>query len=151
MNSERSEHPGPTADSAHLGPERPGVRLVRAHAGRACAQLDVEPEGHPAGATAEAVIAVGSAAALAAGASALASAGEPLARARPRILELSANLFREESRGRLTAEAELTHRGRTTLIVDVRVRDEREKLVAALVVTELAASRAPRTPARRAS
>ncbi|HEV8675850.1 MAG TPA: hotdog domain-containing protein [Methylomirabilota bacterium] len=148
MSSERSDHPRLTTDRTHLGPERPGLRLVRAHGGRAWVQLDVEPEGRP-DAGADAIIALGNAAALAAGASVLAAPGEPSARPLPRILELSVNLFRDGSRGRLTAEAELTYRGRTTLIVDVRVRDEHEKLVAALVVTQLAP--AGDVPARLAS
>jgi len=41
----------------------------------------------------------------------------------------------------LTAEAEIVHRGRTTLIVDVRVTDDQGKLVAKLTATLLAPTR----------
>jgi acyl-coenzyme A thioesterase PaaI-like protein len=45
------------------------------------------------------------------------------------------------------AEAEIVHRGRTTLVVDVRVSDERGRLIAGLTATLLA----PATPAATAS
>ena len=55
----------------------------------------------------------------------------------PLTLQLSANLIRTTSRGTLAAEAEIVHRGRTTLVVDVRVSDDQGRLVAKLVVTQL--------------
>lgn len=55
----------------------------------------------------------------------------------PLTLQLSVNLLRNTNQGTLTAEAEVVHRGRTTLVVDVRVRDEQQKLVAKLTVTLL--------------
>ena len=48
----------------------------------------------------------------------------------PLTLQLSANLMRNTNQGTLTAEAEIVHRGRTTLVVDVRVWDEQQKLIA---------------------
>jgi acyl-coenzyme A thioesterase PaaI-like protein len=36
------------------------------------------------------------------------------------------------------AEAEIVHRGRTTLVVDVRVSDDRQRLIAKFVATLLA-------------
>src|SRR5574341_1014089 len=56
----------------------------------------------------------------------------------PLTLQLSVNLIRNTNRGTLTAEAEIVHRGRTTLVVDVQVFDEQRRLVAKLVATQLA-------------
>ena len=47
------------------------------------------------------------------------------------------DLIRYAKRGTLTAEAEIVHHGRTTLVVDVRVFDEQRKLIAKLVATQL--------------
>ena len=65
----------------------------------------------------------------------------------PLTLQLSVNLIRNANRGTLVAEAEIVHRGRTTLVVDVRVSDERGRLIARLTATLLA----PATPAATAS
>jgi uncharacterized protein (TIGR00369 family) len=56
----------------------------------------------------------------------------------PLTLQLSVNLIRNTNRGTLTAEAEIVHRGRTTLVIDVRVSDDQGRLVAKLVATLLA-------------
>ena len=56
----------------------------------------------------------------------------------PLTLQLSVNLIRNTDRGVLRAEAEIIHRGRTTLVVEVKVRDEQGKLIASLSVTQLA-------------
>ena len=56
----------------------------------------------------------------------------------PLSLQLSVNLIRNTNRGTLTAEAEVTHRGRTILVVDVQVFDDDRALVAKLVATLLA-------------
>ena len=55
----------------------------------------------------------------------------------PLTLQLSVNLLRNTNQGTLTAEAEVVHRGRTTLVVDVLIRDEQQKLVAKLTATLL--------------
>ena len=41
----------------------------------------------------------------------------------PLTLQLSVNLIRNASHGTLTAEAQIVHRGRTTLVVEVSVFD----------------------------
>jgi acyl-coenzyme A thioesterase PaaI-like protein len=46
-------------------------------------------------------------------------------------------VIRNTNRGSLVAEAEIVHRGRTTLVVDVRVCDDRQRLVAKFVATLL--------------
>ena len=65
----------------------------------------------------------------------------------PLTLQLSVNLIRNANRGTLVAEAEIVHRGRTTLAVDVRVSDEQRRLIARLTATLLA----PATPVATAS
>jgi 1,4-dihydroxy-2-naphthoyl-CoA hydrolase len=59
----------------------------------------------------------------------------------PLTLQLSVNLIRNTGQGVLTAEAEIVHRGRTTLVVDVRVTDDQGKLIAKLTATLLAPTR----------
>lgn len=61
----------------------------------------------------------------------------------PLTLQLSVNLLRNTDRGSLTAEAEIVHRGRTTVVVDVRVVDDRGRLMAKLVATQLAPAAPP--------
>jgi uncharacterized protein (TIGR00369 family) len=56
----------------------------------------------------------------------------------PLTLQLSVNLIRNTNRGTLTAEAQVVHRGRTTIVVEVKVTDEQARLLAALVATLLA-------------
>jgi len=65
----------------------------------------------------------------------------------PLTLQLSVNLIRNTNRGTLTAEARIIHRGRTTLIVEVDVLDDRRRLIARLVATQLA----PAAPPARAN
>jgi uncharacterized protein (TIGR00369 family) len=66
---------------------------------------------------------------------------------------MSANLIRNTNHGTLVAEAEIVHRGRTTLVVDVRVSDAERRLIAKSVATLLAptvtAGSAPADPAGR--
>jgi len=69
----------------------------------------------------------------------------PTAELRPELfpltLQLSVNLIRNTNQGVLTADAEIVHRGRMTLVVEVRVTDDRGKLVAKLTATLLAPTR----------
>jgi 1,4-dihydroxy-2-naphthoyl-CoA hydrolase len=55
----------------------------------------------------------------------------------PLTLQRSANLIRNANRSTLVAGAKVVHRGRTTLVVGVRVSDDRKQLVAKLVATLL--------------
>jgi acyl-coenzyme A thioesterase PaaI-like protein len=54
----------------------------------------------------------------------------------PLTLQLSVNLIGNTDRGSLTAEAEIVHRGRITLVIEARV--DRQRLIAKLVATQLA-------------
>ncbi|PYM47705.1 MAG: hypothetical protein DME14_14250 [Candidatus Rokuibacteriota bacterium] len=68
----------------------------------------------------------------------------------PLTLQLSVNRIRNASRGTLTAEAQIVHRGRTTLVVEVSVFDGQRRLIAKLVATQLAPAAPPATaPAGR--
>ena len=59
--------------------------------------------------------------------------------------EFVRKLNTEWKRGTLTAEAEIVHRGRTTLIVEVTVLDDECRLIARLVATQLAPAAPPAT------
>ena len=61
----------------------------------------------------------------------------------PLTLQLSVNLIRNTDRGTLTAEAQIVHRGRTTLVVEVQVFDDRRRLIAKLAATQLAPAAPP--------
>ena len=129
------------ADRSHLtgsdGPtriDRDGIRLLSAEDGKARLQRTLDAGLSP-WAAPGAIITLGNAAAAAAGTSAL---DAPAAEHPPLTTQLSVSLFREASRGILTAEAATIYRGRSTLVVDVKVRDEQQCLVATLVVTQLA-------------
>jgi uncharacterized protein (TIGR00369 family) len=55
----------------------------------------------------------------------------------PLTIQLSVNLIRNTNQGTITAEAHIVHRGRTTMVIEVKVRDEQERLLATVVVTAL--------------
>ncbi len=115
------------------------THVLEAHDGKALARLQVHSDLPPLAASG-AVLTLGNAAAFAAGTSALDRTGAAAPERLLMLLQLSVNLFRQAGRGTLTAEAETIYRGRSTLIVDVKVRDDQTRLVAALVVTQLAPS-----------
>jgi uncharacterized protein (TIGR00369 family) len=117
-----------------------GTRFVSVGEGRAVAQLDYKPSltqltglFH-----AGAIIALADEAATAAAMWQANPTGELKPELFPLTLQLSVNLIRNTDRGTLTAEATIIHRGRTTVVVDVQVTDERHRLVARLMATQLA-------------
>ena len=61
----------------------------------------------------------------------------------PLTLQLSVNLIRNTERGTLTAEAQIVHRGRTTVVVEVQVLDDQRRLIARLTATQLAPAAPP--------
>lgn len=117
-----------------------GTRFVSAGRGRARATLDWKPEL----AQLTGLFHAGAIVAFADETATAAAMWEtnPTAEFRPELfpltLQMSVNLIRNTNRGTLTAEAEIVHRGRTTLVVDVQVFDEQRKLIAKLVATQLA-------------
>ena len=117
---------------------------MEARDGRALARLRLPSLRAPLDSGATAIL-VGKAAAIAAASTALGGAGRIVPDEALRAVELSVSLFRDATAGVLTAEAETLFRGRSTVVVHVKVRDEQPGLVAALVVTQLA------EPVRRAS
>jgi 1,4-dihydroxy-2-naphthoyl-CoA hydrolase len=62
----------------------------------------------------------------------------------PLSIQVSTNLIRNTGCGALTADAELVHRGKSTIVADVRVTDDQSRLVAKVTVTLLV----PKAPAR---
>ena len=70
----------------------------------------------------------------------------------PLTRRLSVSLIRNTDRGALTARAEIVHGGRTTLVIEVAVVDERKRLIAKLVATQLAPAAPPASaPAARSA
>jgi 1,4-dihydroxy-2-naphthoyl-CoA hydrolase len=117
-----------------------GTRFETAGQGRARAYLDFKPEltqltglFH-----AGAIIALADETATAAAMWETNPTGEFRPELFPLTLQMSANLIRNTNQGTLVAEAEIVHRGRTTLVVDVRVSDDRQRLLAKFVATLLA-------------
>ena len=55
----------------------------------------------------------------------------------PLTIQLSVNLIRNTNHGDITAEARIIHRGRTTMVIEVKVQDEQARLLATVVVTVL--------------
>jgi acyl-coenzyme A thioesterase PaaI-like protein len=134
MPDEHSEHvPIPDRVEA-VGGESPC--LLQARDGKAQARRTLHPGLSP-WAAPGAIVGLANAAAAAAGASALGPKKAPASELVPLTVQLSVNLFREASRGTLTAAAETIYRGQRSLIVEVKVHDEQQSLVATLVVTQL--------------
>jgi uncharacterized protein (TIGR00369 family) len=69
----------------------------------------------------------------------------------PLTIQLSANLIRNSSTGKLIAEAVPLHRGRTSMVIQTTVRDEHGRVMAVVTVTLLvpegSSTRASRTEA----
>jgi 1,4-dihydroxy-2-naphthoyl-CoA hydrolase len=61
----------------------------------------------------------------------------------PLSIQVSTNLIRNTGRGALTADAELVHRGKSTIVADVRVTDDQSRLIAKVIITLLV----PKAPA----
>lgn len=53
----------------------------------------------------------------------------------PLSIQVSTNLIRNTNCGALTADAELIHRGKSTVVADVRVIDDESRLIAKATVT----------------
>lgn len=59
----------------------------------------------------------------------------------PLTFQLNFNQVRNASGGKLLADAQIVHRGRTILVVEVKVRDEDGGLIATMTVTQMAPRR----------
>ncbi|MGH8013173.1 MAG: PaaI family thioesterase [Candidatus Binataceae bacterium] len=117
-----------------------GISLLSAGGGRACAKLNISPAVmQPTGLYhAGAIVSLADTTATSACLAETNPNGEPRADLFPLAIQISSNLVRNTNEGGLTADAEIIHRGRTTMVVNVRVADERGRLVANTVVTLLA-------------
>lgn len=120
--------------------ESHGTRFLTVGEGRARAQLDFRPSltqltglFH-----AGAIIALADETATAAAMWETNPTGELRPELFPLTINLSVNLIRNTNRGTLTAEAEVVHRGRTTLVVDVLVSDDQGRLMTKAIATMLA-------------
>jgi 1,4-dihydroxy-2-naphthoyl-CoA hydrolase len=58
----------------------------------------------------------------------------------PLTIQMNANLIRNVNQGKVTAEARLVHRGRTTLVAQTEVRDQHGRLLVLLSTTHLVPS-----------
>jgi len=118
-----------------------GTRFVRVSAERAVLELDFKPEltqmtglFH-----AGAIISLADEACTAlASARAMTDGWDP--NRFPLTVQLSANLVRNVDRGTLTAEALPIHQGRTTMVVQSTVRDDRGRLLATVTATQIVPS-----------
>jgi uncharacterized protein (TIGR00369 family) len=59
----------------------------------------------------------------------------------PLTIQLSANLIRNTSAGKLIAEAIPVHRGRTSMVMQTTVRDEQGRVMAVVTATLLVVNR----------
>ncbi len=59
----------------------------------------------------------------------------------PLAIQVSTNLVRNTDHGTLTADARVTHGGRTTQVVTTEVRDEEHRLLAVVTTTHLVVPR----------
>ncbi len=125
--------------------ESHGTRFVSVGSGRAVAELDFRPSlaqltgrFH-----AGAIIALADETATCAAMWEINPSGTFRPELFPLTLQLSVNLIRNTGRGTLTAEAQIVHRGRTTLVVEVQVFDDQRRLIAKLAATQLAPAASP--------
>lgn len=115
------------------------TRFLRAGEGRAVAELDFSPEltqltglFH-----AGAIMPLADETATAAAMWELNPSGEFDPARFPLTIQFSANLIGNRGSGKLVATAEIVHRGRTTLVVEAKVRAEDGRLLATAVATQL--------------
>lgn len=122
-----------------------GIRLVELGDGRAVEEMDCRPDlCQPTGVLhAGAILALADSAATAAAMTVVNPEGDfDLARF-PLAVQISANLVGNTNRGRVSAEAVASHRGRTTIVVETKVSDEAGKLRAITLTTLLVPQRPP--------
>jgi len=125
--------------------ESHGTRFVSVGSGRAVAQLDFKPalaqltgRFH-----AGAIVALADETATCASMWETNPSGELRTELFPLTLQLSVNIIRNAGSGTLTAEANIIHRGRTTLVEDVEVFDDQRRLIAKLAATQLVPAAPP--------
>ncbi|MGH7986440.1 MAG: PaaI family thioesterase [Candidatus Binataceae bacterium] len=117
-----------------------GTRFVSAGEGRAHAELEFQPRHAPL----TGKFHIGAIMTLAEETASIAGMWEfnPTAELRPDLIPLTFQVnfhqVRNTDSGRLNADAEIVHRGRTVLVVECKVRDAEGKLVAAMTVTQMA-------------
>lgn len=63
----------------------------------------------------------------------------------PLSVQISANLLRNTDRGKAVTTARIVHKGRTMMVVESEVRDDRDRLLAVVTSTHLVVQRQPET------
>ena len=61
----------------------------------------------------------------------------------PLSVQISANLLRNTDRGKAIGTARIVHKGRTMMVVESEVRDDRDRLLAVVTSTHLVVQRQP--------
>jgi acyl-coenzyme A thioesterase PaaI-like protein len=61
-------------------------------------------------------------------------------------VQISANLLRNTDRGKAITTSRIVHKGRTMMVVESDVRDDRDRLLAVVTSTHLVVQRQPQPP-----
>ena len=119
-----------------------GIKIVEASPGHAIATVDITKDLlHPGGAVhGGAVASLGDTAAAWATFTAIDDSKTHT------TIEFKANFLRGASSGTLTAEATAIHKGRRTMVIDVRITDEQGRLLSIMTVTQAIMSLAEGRP-----
>ena len=116
-----------------------GIRLVEAGPERTVAQLDFRPELQQLTGLFHtgAILALADSTATWGSMRVVDPTGTISAAQFPLAVQLSVNLLRNTGEGTLTAVAQPVHRGRTMIVMETEVRDDRERTIARVTTTHL--------------
>ncbi len=120
-----------------------GIRLVEATPERTVAELDFRPEVQQLTGLfhAGAILSLADTTATYCSLRVVDPEGNPPPGRFPLAVQVSANLVRNTSEGTITAEARPLHRGRTMIVMETRVRDAADRLLATVTSTHLVLDR----------
>ena len=120
-----------------------GIRLTAVGDGTATGELDYRKDMRQPGGLfhAGAILALADSVATSAALTVVSPEGEFDLSRFPLAIQTSSNLVGNVDRGKLVAVAEAVHRGRTTIVVETKVRDGTGKLIATTSTTLLVPSR----------
>ena len=116
-----------------------GIRLVEASPERAIAQLDFRPELQQLTGLFHtgAILALADSTATWGSMQVVDPSGSLAADQFPLAVQLNVNLLRNVGEGTLTAETRPVHRGRTMIVMETEVRDQRDRRLALVTTTHL--------------
>lgn len=120
-----------------------GIRLVEATPDHAVAQLDFRPELQQLTGVFHtgAILSLADSTATWGAMQVVGNGAEVPPEQFPLAVQLSVSLLRNVGEGALTAEARAIHRGRTMIVMETEVRDERERRLAVVTTTHLVLGR----------